>query len=95
MKKYEEIVKGSFEAYQIVRGVEVTDFTIHSSSNKPMNLTVWLDYEDNTEVEKIGLTLTEGTKWELTALVAKWLNSVDFDGIREGFARWKELDAEL
>lgn len=95
MKKYEEVVTGSFNAYQLVRGIEITDFTINCISHKPMNLTVWLDYEENAQVEKTDISLREGTTWELSALTAKWLKDIDFNGIREGFSRWKELDAEL
>lgn len=95
MKRYEQVVQGSFEAYQIVRGVEITDFTIACASFKPMHITIYLHYNNNPQVEKTELVLKEGTKWELTAKVAKWLNSADFDGIRTAFEAWKELDADV
>lgn len=95
MKKYEALVKEAFNAYQLIRGVEITDFTIHSAAYRPMHINVWLDYEDNQRVENTDIVLKEGTTWELAALVAQWMKNIDFDSIREGFKRWEELNSDL
>lgn len=95
MKKFQAVVLGAFDAYQQVRGVEITDFRVISVSHRPMHITVYLHYNDNPQVEKLDLVLKQGTIWELSAYVARWLSTIDFAGIREAFENWEELNKEL
>lgn len=95
MKKYQAIVEEAFNAYQLVRGVEIKDFTIVSHSPIAMTVQVWLDFGDNKAVRDTTLKLKEGTTWELASLVAHWLKDIDFDSIRESFQRWKELNSDI
>lgn len=95
MKKYQVVIKETFNAFQTVRGKEITDFTINALATKPMNITVWLDHNEHTEVAQTDIVLGEGTTWEISAKIAKWLNTINFDGIREAFEKWKELDTDV
>lgn len=95
MKKYQAIVEEAFKAYQLVRGVEIKDFTIVSYSPTAMHVQIWLDFGDNKAVRDTTLVLREGTTWELAALVAYWLKDIDFDSIRESFENWEELNSDL
>ncbi len=95
MKKYEAVVEESFKAYQLVRGVEIKDFTITSYSPTAMTVQVWIDFGDSKAVRDTTLRLKEGTTWELAALTAGWLKDIDFDSIRQSFKSWEELDSDI
>lgn len=95
MKKYQVVINETFNAFQTVRGGEITDFTIHAIATKPMHITVWLDHNEHTEVAQTSIVLGEGTTWEISAKIAKWLNTINFDAIREAFEKWKDLDSNM
>ena len=95
MKKFQQVIQQTFEAVQLVRGMELDDFSVHAVSTKPLHITVWLNYIQERQVDCLEVNLKQGTTWELTALVAKWINAVNFHAIRESFKLWDELSSEV
>lgn len=95
MKKFQQVVEQTFQAVQTVKGVDLSDFSVYSLSLKPLTVTVWLHHEKELQIDHLIVELKEGTTWELSAKVAKWLHQIDFEGIRRSFELWEELAQDV